>query len=270
MTLRYRLVAIDLDGTIVNKDGTIIDGATKAIRLLFARRIDVTLATGRMYQPASRYAEELRLSAPLICYQGALIREPRGGRVLWHRPLPASLARRVLVEMRDEGLHRYAYIAGGIYVEQAREDDSRYARSNGAELHLVDDLTELLERRPTELAARGDAAEVESLIARVRARCGADVIVNKIHTSFCEVAHGESGKGKALKYLAERLGVPQSQTVAVGDSPNDVSMLEWAGLGIEVGDAPAEVRAAADWVVDNGAEDSFGEAIARLLDCSDA
>jgi len=266
MTSKYRLVAIDLDGTIVSRDGAIFPGAREAVRRVLARGIAVTLATGRMYQPTNRFAGELNLSAPLICYQGALIREPRDGEVLWHKPLPGPLARRVLTEMRNEGLHRYAYIDGCIYVEQRREEDSRYAQHNGVELHLVDDLMVLLERQPTELAARGDAAEVESLMARIRVRCGPDVIVNKIHTSFCEIAHGESGKGNALRYLAERLGVPRSETVAIGDSPNDVSMLEWAGLGIVVGDAPAEVRAAADWVVDNGAEDCFAEAIARLLD----
>jgi len=269
MTSRYQLVAIDLDGTIINKDGAIVSGAAEAIRRVLARGIAVTLATGRMYQPTNRFAHELGLSAPLICYQGALIREPGDGAVLWHKPLPGPLARRVLTVMREQGLHRYAYIDGSIYVEQRREEDSRYAQNNGVELHLVDDLSALLERQPTELAARGDAAEVELLIARIRAVCGSGVIVNRIHTSFCEVAHGESGKGNALKYLAERLAVPRSRTVAIGDSPNDVSMLEWAGLGIAVGDVPAEVRTAADWVIDNGAEDSFGEAVARLLDCSE-
>ena len=73
----------------------------------------------------------------------------------------------------------------------------------------------------------------------------------------------------ALEYLAGRLGIPQSQTVAIGDSPNDISMLKWAGLGIAVGNVSAEVRAAADWVVDGAPGDSFREAIARLLRLSD-
>jgi len=269
MTLRYQLVAIDLDGTIVNKDGAIVPGAGDAIKRVLARGIAVTLATGRMYQPSNRFARELGISAPLICYQGALIRQPGNGDVLWHKPLPAHLARRVLAEIRNEGLHRYAYIDGAIYVEQKREEDGRYAQQNGVELHLVDDLTALLDREPTELAARGDMAQIDSLIARLRTEFGLDVIVNKIHTSFCEIARAGSGKGNALKYLAERLGVAQSETVSIGDSPNDISMLEWAGLGIAIGDVSAEVRAAADWVIHNGAQDSFCEAIARLLDNCD-
>jgi len=266
MTLKYGLVAIDLDGTIVDKGGAIIPGAREAIQRVLARGIAVTIATGRMYQPSNRYAGELNITTPLICYQGALIREPGNGDVLWHKPLSVPVARKVIAEIRREGIHRYAYVDGGIYVEQKREEDVRYAQQNGVELHLVDDLTALLEREPTEIAARGDAAEIDRLMARIRTVCSRDVIANKIHTSFCEIAHAGSGKGNALRYLAERLGVPRSQTVAIGDSPNDVSMLEWAGLGIVVGDAPAEVRAEADWVVNNGGQDSFCEAIARLLD----
>jgi Cof subfamily protein (haloacid dehalogenase superfamily) len=264
--VKYRLVAIDLDGTVLNKDGAIILGAKDAVQRLLDRGVVVTLATGRMYQPSNRFAAELNITAPLICYQGALIREPGAGDILWHKPLPPALARKVVAEMRQEGVHQYAYVDGSIYVEQTREDDVRYARQNGAELHRVDDLTMALDMPPTELAARGTPEEIDRVLARVRANCGPEVIVNKVHASFCEIAHAGSGKGNALQYLAGRLGIPQSRTVAIGDSPNDVSMLRWAGLGIVVGDAPEEVRAAADWVIDHSAGAGFCEAIARLLE----
>ncbi|MFC2008730.1 HAD family hydrolase [Chloroflexota bacterium] len=267
--MKYQLVALDLDGTVVNRDGAVVPGAREAIQRVLASGSRVTLATGRMYRPTNRFAEELNISAPLICHQGALIREPGNGEVLWHMPLSVALARRVMAEVREEGVHQYAYVDGVIYVEEWREDDIRYAQHNDVELRLVDDLTVLAERQPTEIAARGEAAEIDRVVARIRVSFGPEVIVNKIHASFCEIAHAESGKGKALKYLAERLGIPQSQTVAIGDSPNDVSMLVWAGLGIAVGDVPAEVRASADWVIDCGAEDSFREAIAQLLDHSE-
>ena len=268
--LKYRLVAIDLDGTILNKDFAIIAGARDAVQRLLARGIDVTLATGRMYQPSNRVAGELNISAPLICYQGALIREPGYGDVLWHKPLPLPLARTIVAEMRKTGVHLYAFVDGSMYVEEAREADATYARHNGVELNLVDDVTSVFDRPPTEIAARGESEELDRLIARIRSCCGSEVIVNKVHASFCEIASAASGKGNALEYLSGRLGIPQSQTVAIGDSPNDVSMLRWAGLGIVVGDASDEVRAAADWVIDHGAEDNFCQAVARLLeDCEE-
>ncbi len=268
ITLKYRLIAIDLDGTVLDGDGFIFPGAKEAIRDVLARGITVTLATGRMYQPSNRFAEELNVSAPLICYQGALIRQSGNGDVWWHKPLPLPVARKVIAGIRRLGVHQYAYVNGAIYVEQVRDEDRRYARRNGVELHLVDDLTTLHHGRPTEIAARGQPEDIDRVVALVRDCCGSEVIVNKIHNSFCEIADAESGKGNALEHLATRLAIPRSQVVAIGDSPNDISMLRWAGLGIVVGDGPAEVRAAADWVIGDGAQDSFCEAIARLLDGS--
>jgi len=265
MALEYRLVALDLDGTVVNRDGAIVSGAREAVQHLLARGLTVTLATGRMYQPSNRFARELGISAPLICHQGALVRETAYGEVLWHMPLPAHLALRAIAVIREEAVHQYVYVDDVIYVEERWEDDLRYAQHNGVELRLVDDLAVLAERHPTEIAARGEAADIDLLVARIRAAIGTEVMVNKVHASFCEIAHVMSGKGNALKYLAERLGIPQSQTVAIGDSHNDISMLEWAGLGIAVGNAPAEVRASADWVFDCGAEEGFRQAIGQLL-----
>jgi len=266
--MKYRLIALDLDGTVVNREGALVAGSKEAVQRALATGLTVTIATGRMYQPSNRFAAELDISAPLICHQGALVREPGDGATLWHMPLPASLARRLIAGIREEGVHQYCFIDGAIYVEERREADLLYAQQNGVELRLVDNLAMLSERQPTEIAARGEAKEIDRLVARMRVDFGSEVMVNKVHSSFCEIVHAEAGKGNALKYLAARLGIPQSQTVAIGDSPNDVSMLEWAGLGIAVGDASAEVRASADWVFDHGAEESFREAIAQLLNHS--
>lgn len=263
--MKYRLIAIDLDGTVINKEGIIIPSAREAIQRAIARGVKVTLATGRMYQPSNCFAEELSISVPLICYQGAMIREPGNGEILWHKPLSLPMARKVIAEIRQLRVHQYVYIDSEMYVEEIGEKDLWYAQRNGVELNLVDDLTALLKKRPTEIAARGEPAEIDRLVAHFSACFGSGVIVNKVHASFCEIAHPRSGKGNALKFLAKQLSIPQSQTVAIGDGPNDISMLKWAGLGIVIGDAPDEVKAAADWVIDTGTEDGFAEAITQLL-----
>jgi len=264
--VNYRLVAIDLDGTVVDRAGFIVPGAAGAVRQLLSRGITVTLATGRMYQPSTRFARELGITAPLICYQGALIRDPSSGETLWHKPLSVPLARRVVAEIRHLGMHQYAYVDGEIYVEEFTERDLVYAQNNGVQLRLVEDLLAVAERQPTEIAARGSPDEIERLLAHLRSRCAGEIIVNKIHTSFCEVANSDSGKGNALSFLASRLGIRREETVAIGDSPNDISMLQWAGIGIVVGHAPPEVRVAADWTIDSAtSSNGFCEAVARLL-----
>lgn len=263
--MKYRLIAIDLDGTVLDKEGVIIPSAKEAIQRVLAKGVNVTLATGRMYQPSNRFAEELGISLPLICYQGAMIREPGYGQVLWHKPLSLPMARKVITEIRQLGVHQYVYVDDGMYVEELREKDIWYAKRNYIELNLVNDLTVLLKKRPTEITVRGEPAEIERLMSRFNVCFGSGVIVNKVHASFCEIAHPKSGKDNALKYLANLLGIPQRQTVAIGDGPNDISMLKWAGLGIVIGNAPDEVKQAADCVIDTGAQDGFAEVITKLL-----
>ncbi len=263
--MKYQLIAIDLDGTIINQDGDIIPSAQKAIQQAINKGMKITLATGRMYQPSNCFARELGITIPLICYQGALIREPDNRNVLWHQPLSTTIARKVIKEVRQMGTHQYVFVDDEMYVEEIIERDLWYAQRNGVELHLVEDLFAFLKKPPTEIAARGEPAEIEHLVGHLNASFSSSLLVTKVHSSFCEIAHPASGKGNALKYLARLLGIKQSQTVAIGDSANDISMLQWAGLGIVVGSAPAEVNAVADWIIDTDTEDSFAQAMERLL-----
>ena len=264
--MKYRLIAIDLDGTVVNQEGTIIPSAKKAVQRAIDSGMKVTLATGRMYKPSNRFAQELRLSVPLICYQGALIREPFNGHVVWHKPLSVLTARKVIETARQMGTHQYVYLDDEMYVEEIVEKDQWYAQRNGVELNLVEDFLTFLKRQPTEIACRGKPAEIDRLIAYLNVSFGSGLLVTKVSSSFCEIGHPTSGKGNALKYLAKLLGIEQSQTVAVGDGPNDISMLKWAGLGIVIGNAPEEVTTAADWVVGTETMDGFAQAMEKLLD----
>ena len=263
--MKYRLIAIDLDGTLVNKEGDISHCSKEAIQRALDRGMKVTLATGRMYQPSARYAKELGLSTPVICYQGALVRELESEKTLWHKPLPVPISRQVMERVRQTDLHLYVYVDDALYVEEITERGQWYASRNGVELNLVADLAAFLKKEPTEIVAWGEPENIDHLVPRLNAEFGKDLLVTKSYPSFCEIGHPESGKGNALKYLAELLGIEQCQTVAIGDGPNDVSMLEWAGLSIVLGTAPPEVIAVADWVVENNSEDSLARAIEKLL-----
>lgn len=263
--LKYRLIAIDLDGTIINKEGEIFPNAKKVIQRAIEMGVKVTIATGRMYRPSSRFARELGLTAPIICYQGALIREPYGGNVLWHKPLSVDTAREVIDKIRQIGVQQYVYIDDEIFVEEITEKALWYAQRNDVKLNLVGDLVTSLEKQPTEIAARGEPEEIDRLTDHLKVLFGRCLLVTKSYPTFCEIGHPSSGKGIALKRLAKLLGVERSQTVAIGDGPNDLSMLKWAGLGIVTGTAPQEVIAAADWVIETETGDGLTRAIETLL-----
>lgn len=263
--MKYKLTAIDLDGTLLNKEGVILPSSKKAIQRAINQGMTVTLATGRMYQPSARYAQELGLSTPFICYQGAMIRELYGKNIFWHKPLSIPIAQKVIEQVRQIGLHLYVYVDDRLYVEEVTERAQWYAQRNGVELNLVEDLIAFLKKQPTEIVAWGEPVDIDRLAARLNADFSPNLLVTKAYPSFCEIGHPASGKGNALKHLTKLLGIEQSETVAIGDGPNDISMLKWAGLGIVIGTAPPEVIAAADWVVDADNEDGFSQLMEKLL-----
>ncbi len=264
--MKYRLIATDLDGTLIERGGSIVSSAKGVIRRAIDRGIKVTLATGRMYKPSNQFAQELGICMPLICYQGAMIREPDNQDILWHKPLSVSLARKVIKHIKQLDVQWYVYVDDEMYVEEIRDGDLWYAERNWVEIHLVEDLCDSLEKPPTEIAVRGESSQLDHLMTRLDAHFGSDLLVTNTYPSFREIAHPMTGKGNALAFLAKRLGIERGEVVAIGDSHNDISMLEWAGLGIAVGNAPEEVRAAADWVVDAGIEEGFAQAMEKLLD----
>ena len=263
--MKYKLIAVDLDGTILNKEGVILPSSKEAIQHAVNQGVMVVLATGRMYQPSARYAQELGLTTPVICYQGAMIREIYGNNVLWHKPLSVPVARKVIEQVRQIGLHLYVYVNDALHVEKVIDRAQWYAQHNGVELNLVDDLFAFLEKQPTEIVAWGEPLDIDRLVVRLNTDFGSSLLVTKSYPHFCEIGHPSSGKGNALKYLVRLLGIKRSQTVAIGDGPNDISMLKWAGLGIIIGTASYEITTAADWVVDAETKDGFAKVIEKLL-----
>ncbi len=262
--MKYRLIAFDLDGTLV-REGKIPPSYRKAVGRALESGMMVTLATGRMFRPAAGFARELGLDLPLICYQGSLIARPGDEQPIYHQPMAVDEARQAIEAMREIPVHLNLYVDDELYVEEATDGAKNYAKWNGVEMNLVPDLVSFLEKEPTKLMAWGKPENIDKLYPHLVERLGADFLITRSYPTLCEVGHHATGKGRALDYLTRLLGVERDQVVAVGDGPNDVDMLEWAGLGVVVGSPSQEVAAAADWVADTGDEDAIPEIIERLL-----
>ncbi|MCD6568285.1 MAG: HAD family phosphatase [Dehalococcoidia bacterium] len=264
--MKYKLIAVDLDGTIVHQDGDISAGDREAIQHALGAGMMVTLATGRMYRPSARFARELGIRIPLICYQGSLIKDAWDGKELWHKLLPLQIAREVIRRIRRANLLPYFYLDDELYLDEVTERVKEYAQRNGVGFSLVDDIIASLKKKPTEIVAIGEPENVARLVLQLEAEFSSSLLVTKSYSTFCEIGHPQSGKGKALEHLARYLGVKQSQTVAIGDGINDIGMLRWAGLGIVIdSNSPRQVIDAADWVVDKEKGDSFPQVMEKLL-----
>jgi Cof subfamily protein (haloacid dehalogenase superfamily) len=261
----YRLFVTDLDGTVLGADLALSERTREALGRLSARGVRVAIATGRMLASATPFFEQLALDVPMITYNGAWIRCLRTQRDLWHRPVPAGDTAELVGALEDAGLHVNMYLDDRVHVRVRSPEALAYLAHARVEPVWCDSWAALGPCAPTKILAVGPEPRIRAVLAELRPRFAGRAWLTQSMPTFLEVAHPEVNKGTALAHLAAHLGVPQHQIVAVGDGMNDLEMLQWAGLGVAMGDAQPAVKAGADRVTAGVAEDGVAALIDALI-----
>ncbi len=276
-SLRPRLLVSDLDGTLLDRSLTLDPRDVSAARLAEDRGVRVGVATGRMYRSGLPHALELGATLPLICYQGALIQElpqlsedgrgPVPGVVLLQREVPAALGLEVLELCRQHGYTLNVYQDDRLFVEETNADVRFYTDIAQVEAEAAGaaGLERLLQRGSTKLTVVASRLEkFTRALEQLKAAIGDRAEVTRSVVGFCEITAPGVDKGRALAWLCRHLGVDPAETVALGDAPNDLPLLEAAGFKAAVENAAPEVRAVADLVVPGPGGGGLAELVRHL------
>lgn len=261
----YKLVALDVDGTIRSKEHPISDRTRRAIAQVVEAGAVVTLATGRSYRSAVKQSQEVGVTAPIVSFQGAHLADPATEEVFWHQPLTEALTREALDAMRAWSGDVMAYYGHEVYVNKMTPWIEAYGGRNEVVINEVGDLTKVAEMEPTRLVAVGDPEEVEKLESQLQGIFDSALHVTRSLPQFCEVLHPRSGKDKALEQLCKPLGIGREKVVAFGNGYNDVDMLRWAGLSVAIGGAVPQALAAADRTAPPVEQDGVAQVLEELL-----
>ena len=240
--MRCRALILDLDGTVLGPDEKITPAVVEAVRRV-ADMIPVCIATGRERGHVLSYSNELGLSAPQMSDNGALILDPATGEALWSAPLEENLAMRTVRTIIESGWEFIATHSSGTITDTAYLD--RWDLTRISALDLEEQVADVV-------------------VERMSGEAGLEAVkVWLPYNGLWAVDFTRVGvnKGSTLRELCRLLGVEMSQTIAVGDSFNDVSMLRTCGLGIAMGTSPKEVRDVAAHMVGSVAEDGVVEAV---------
>ncbi|HEY2554658.1 MAG TPA: Cof-type HAD-IIB family hydrolase [Candidatus Cybelea sp.] len=261
-----RLVAFDVDGTLVGANLSISSAVRAAIERMKAAGVTGCLVTGRMYRATLPFARELGFDAPIICYQGAAIIDPESDAVLDHRAVENDVVRELASLAERDRVHLQLYRNDEYYCEERNRFSELYASLAQTEPVVVPSLREAFAYSPaTKGVVVADAPEAEAYALKLHNTLGERAYVTRSLPEFVEILNPQVDKGAALRFVAERLGVPLEQTAAIGDSWNDAPLLRAAGLGIAMGSSPPELREAADAIVADLEHDGVAEAIERFV-----
>jgi Cof subfamily protein (haloacid dehalogenase superfamily) len=226
----------------------------------------VIVVTGRMFRSVRPYLEEAGIDDPVVCYQGAVVADPRTGRFLRHEPIPLAVAREAIEAIQGLGFHVNCYVGDELYVDRVSPEAERYAGFQNLPLHPVGDLVAWLTEPPTKLVAIDEPEPLDDLEARMKNRFDGVLYISKSLPYFLEFASPEVTKGAGMAFLASHLGFAPERTIAFGDGENDVELLVWAGYGIAVANAHERVLAVADWVCPPADEEGVAQVLESFLD----
>jgi Cof subfamily protein (haloacid dehalogenase superfamily) len=264
--LRPLLIAIDLDGTLVEPRRPVRPAALAAVKRALRAGVKITLVTGRMVVAAKPLADAIGLDGPIVCYQGAVIADARSGRIERETPLPNAVAVRVYDVAKAHGLHVQFYRDDKFYVEAYNRYAQLYARTAGTEPVVVPSLPEAFAGHDsTKVNIVTDPERTPAVFDLMQRTVGSDAYVTRSNPEFVEMLSPQVDKGKALHEIAHRLGIPLERVAAIGDSYNDLPLLRAAAFRIAMGSAPAELKAEANAVVGDVEHDGVAEAIERFV-----
>jgi hypothetical protein len=276
---KFGLIALDLDGTLLNDEGRVSQADAAALKQFAHAGGTVALASGRMTDRIRPFNHEMGTDGPVISYNGAVARtsEGEGSEAIFERPLPAQYADELIEYTRREGLLLNYYLDEQLYTydsPELRRFADIYSQQTGAVYHFVPDLDRFRGCEPAKCIIVTDPTDPERPNPRGRdelyevwhAKWDSEVTVMRTNPEYLEFYSRQAGKGNALEALARRYGVPRSLTLAFGDNLNDVTMLEWAGRGVAVANANPDAKAAADWVSPlTNDESPVADALRRML-----
>ncbi|HEY3674969.1 MAG TPA: Cof-type HAD-IIB family hydrolase [Candidatus Tumulicola sp.] len=266
MTSKFRLVAFDLDGTLVGRDSAVSPRVLDAVAKMHEAGVRGCLCTGRMYRASVGYARELHFDAPIICYQGAAIIDPSTDEILANEPVPNDVVRDLISWAQSDRMYLQLYRNDEYYSEGRNRFSDLYASVAQVQPIVVPSLREAFAfSEATKAVVIADAPDAAAYEKKLAAALGPRAYVTRSLPEFVEVLNPAVDKGAALAFVMQALGIPREAVAAIGDSWNDAPLLEAAGFGIAMGSAPQELRDVASAVVADVAHDGVAEAIERYV-----
>ena len=258
-----RLIATDIDGTILIPEKQFTKGVKDCIKSLQDCGIKVVLVTGRMNAAAELVARELGLSTPVISYQGGLIKE--NGKTLYERYLTGTESEKIIEWAHSEKIHINLYNNDILYSENNNYEIQRYC--NRQHVNYKVKLFSRIKKDKVNKILAIDYSDAERInkFEKELPKVFPELYIVKSTPYFLEFSNPEASKFCAVSFLQNHWGISKEETLTIGDQNNDIALLEAGGVKIAMGNATDSLKSMADYVTDTVENDGFVKAIKKFV-----
>jgi Cof subfamily protein (haloacid dehalogenase superfamily) len=260
----YRLLAIDLDDTLLSPQRTITRFTLQTLRRVMATGITLVIATGRVPYMLPAALEDLPPTTPIIAGNGALIIDRVADSILYEKLFPQEHIQKAFAAIRAADLQWCFYARDRMYIDRSLYGGRPRQRTNFP-LQAADDEKALYAHPCIKLAARGNPTTLKEKRRQLEEQFAGQCYITQTGSEWLELLHPEVSKANALQFFTERMGIKAEEVIAFGDNFNDIEMLRFAGLSIAMGNAEPEVQAVANHITKSNAEDGIALALEKFL-----
>ena len=257
--MSIRLIALDLDNTLITKTTDFSKADLDAIEKAREAGIYVTLASGRAYRSLKMFIDRLELDTHSISTGGAIISDKNNKR-LYTKFVEPKTAAEIIRFAYDNGYYAQVYINDDFCFYRAGKESALYEEATGVPGVLDEKLAEREEIETAKILFIDEPDHIEAL-RPVLENQFSHIKALRSFPHYLEINHEDCGKGSALKALGEMLGIKREEMMAIGDSEIDVSMIEYAGIGVAMGNAAEHIKQVADYIT----EDVLNSGVAKAI-----
>lgn len=263
--MKIKLIATDLDGTLLRNDKTISEKTKKILKNYIERDGKLVLSTGRAYFGTEWVADELGLKGIVITYNGARIYDREKNKVIYHAPLEEDIVKKIIDISRKKNIHLNLYQGDDWFVESRERDEAEYYTKACGKEPIEKSFENFQDYSMTKALFIGEKEILQVLKGELTEVLGDTVHLTYSHTTYLEVLNREVNKGAALKKVAQYYGIEREKIAAFGDEMNDREMLEYAHYGVAMKNANPELKKYAKYETLSNDEDGVVEFILKEL-----
>lgn len=261
--MSYKLVSIDLDGTLLNDEQLISEQNAKKLLQCIRKGTNVVLATGRTFKSAQYYTKVLNINIPIIAYNGALIRQSISEETIFFSKLQMKYAKRLLKLAEKYDLYTKVYIDDILYVAEETEEAKKFSKEHRIEYKAVGKLSEWINSSPYMIVIKESEEKINYFIDRLESEKDLPISITMSTPNSLEIMAYNVSKSNSLKILSNKMNIDNNLILAIGNSLNDYHMIKNAGLGIAMKNSDKKLLD--KWSIVSE-YDNNEDGVARILD----
>ncbi|MCR8844526.1 Cof-type HAD-IIB family hydrolase [Paenibacillus sp. SC116] len=266
--MKYKMIVLDLDDTLLRDDGTISAGNKQALMTAQEAGVKVVLASGRPTYAMRALADELHLErygSYILSFNGAKIINWKTQEESFSSTLKPEMAHALHGMSLEEGVSALTYVGDDIITEAATEYTHIESQITGMKVVEVPSFAEAVQVPVVKVLMVAEPEKLVLVEEKLKAKMAGQLNVMRSKPFFLEFTEDGVNKGTSLNHLIQQLGIERSEVIAMGDGYNDVAMLEFAGLAVAMGNAPDEIKQIADYVTDTNMNDGVAKAVEHFV-----